>query len=63
MKKYLAVGIPDEENARSGKHTTREKWEFYAEDYDEALEMAFDHFYYFHEVRVHEQEDNEEEDN
>jgi len=57
MKKYLAVGIPDEENIYSGSHTKREEWELYAESYEEALKKAFDHFYYFHEVGVYEKVD------
>lgn len=54
MKKYIAIGYPDEENAYSGRHTTREEWEFMAKDQDDAERKAFDHFYYFHEVGVYE---------
>lgn len=52
MKKYIAVGYPDEENIYSGNHTRREEWEFYARDEKDATRKAFDHFYYFHEVGV-----------
>lgn len=49
---YLAIGYPDEENIYHGHHTKKEEWEFTASNDKEAERKAFDHFYYFHEVRV-----------
>ena len=56
MKKYRCVGIPDEENIYHGHHTQREEWECEANSRQEAERKAFQHFYYFHEVLVEENE-------
>lgn len=56
MKKFVCVGYPDEENAHSGFHPTREEWECEANNESEAFRKAINHFYYFHEVGVFEKQ-------
>ena len=54
MKTYLCIGYPDEENIHSQPHTVIEEWKVKARSIEEARKKAFDHFYYFHEVAVYE---------
>ena len=57
MKTYICVGYPDEENIHHQHHTQRETWKCQASSQSEAERKAFDHFYYFHEVLVYEEDD------
>lgn len=57
MKKYIAIGYPDEENAYHGHHTMREEWHFTARSKEDAWRKAREHFYYFHEIGVWEDEE------
>lgn len=56
MKTYLCIGYPDEENIHSQHHTKIEEWKVKANSIEEARKKAWEHFYYFHEVAVYEEE-------
>lgn len=58
MPKFIAKGYPDEENIYHQHHTSIETYEFEAKDEKEARKIAYDHFYYFHEVGVWEKEND-----
>lgn len=57
--KFIAIGSPDEENARSGHHTKYGTWEFEASSMEEAERKAREHLYYFHELGVYEIKEEE----
>lgn len=60
MNKYIAIGYPDEENVYHNYHTCREEWHFEDENEADADRRAMEHFYYFHEYLVMEDEDIKE---
>lgn len=57
--RFIAIGYPDEENLYHQHHTRQEEWQFSANSLEEAKKKAYQHFYYFHEVGVWPQEDND----
>lgn len=54
MKTYTAIGYPEIDNFNMKNHNTREEWVFQAHDKKDAERKAFDHFWYFRNIAVYE---------